>query len=84
MPSGRPTGGALRLPMQRVTALPLSGTASSYSKLLGITSATIRNWCLIGGLPYIQQGNVRIISRDALIKWLVTNQRFEQGQETKT
>ncbi|NDQ57304.1 MAG: helix-turn-helix domain-containing protein [Acidipila sp.] len=64
--------------MKRVAALPPTGTSNSYAKLLGLTPTTLRNWALYSGLPFTQEGAVRVITRDALIQWLVTNNRFEK------
>lgn len=67
---GRPVGGVLKIAVDRVRALPVTGTMSQVARFLGVSYTTVRLWSFAYALPSRKIGNVIVVDRDELETWL--------------
>jgi hypothetical protein len=77
MKRGRPVGGSVQISKAQVESLPDQGTTHSIAKHLGVSATTVRNWCLMEDLPYTLDRSTYVITRVALLRWLVETKRVQ-------
>jgi hypothetical protein len=67
---GRPVDGSFRVSDKALAALPAEGSTAQFAEVLGVTSATIRDWIIQENAPAEKIGEMYVLKRAPFIVWL--------------